>query len=565
MRLTDQQRAEKTQPPAEALDTELVRRLALAISRRGGDALLIDPNNLPAGHMPILEAARSGHCFAVLPADEVLSLDVDQSRAARYLLNELLPELERRNLRAVVWNSGTIGHLHLLARISDPALKAAIEGAARLHGCDVRAGQRIRPPLSRHRLDYRVSLVYPKTVGEALAVLAPAREPQRLSQSPAINSEPGLSAQMLLLLREGDREGKYLSRSEVIQALALASVNAGLSEAWLAEVLLDVRNRAGEKVRQILAEKSERAARQYVHRSYEKARARFVQIPPFRDRSDVLAAIDEIEHAADAMTRRGGAGATDRAVLQAHMIIARRVCRLNYGAAVREVAELSGVASLGTVSVSHRRLVTDGWLFVLQPSTRKAPTRYLLRLPKGTQPNTHITGGGVRSNVRLTSALTPVAEAWRWGALGLTKWRVWRALGGQTVRQLSEQMRIGRRAVRAHLSCLTAWGLAERDSGGRWHRIEGDLGRIAQALGTAGEASRQHQRHRRDREFRKLMLEIRRRTGAQIDQRMRITPALPASKHVGQAAEHVRKLGIGVGTELHHIELRRALNMGAKQ
>jgi DNA-binding transcriptional ArsR family regulator len=411
--------------------------------------------------------------------------------------------LERRELRAVLWNSGAKGHLHLLARISDPTLKARIEAAARLHGCDVRAGQRIRPPLSPHRLGYRVSLIHPKTAAEAVTALAPARERQRPSQSPAINSRrKSLSGRMFALLREGDREGKYPSRSEVIQALALAAVNAGLSEAWLVKVLLDGRNRAGEKIRQILADRGIRAVRQYIHRSYEKAQARFVQIPPFRNRSDVLATIDEIEHAADAMTWRGRAGATDLAVLQAHMIIARRVCRLKYGAAVREVAELSGVASFGTVSVSHRRLVRGGWLVVLQASTREAPTRYLLRLPKGSQPNTHPTGGGVRLNVRLTSALTPAAEAWRWGALGLAKWKMWRALGGQTVRQLSEQMRIRQRAVRAHLSCLTAWGLAERDSGGRWHRIEGDLGRIAKALGTAGEASRQHQRHRRDRECR---------------------------------------------------------------
>jgi hypothetical protein len=503
MRITDQQCAEKTQPAAEAVDAELVRQLALAISKRGGDALLIDPNNRRAGYMPILEAARSGRCFAVLPADEVLALDVDRTRVARYVMNELLPELERRKLSAVVWNSGAKGHLHLLARISDPTLKARIEAAARLHGCDVRAGQRIRPPLSPHRFGYRVSLIHPKTAAEAVAALAPAREPQRPSQSPAINSRRGsLSGRMFALLRDGDREGIYRSRSEVIQALALASVNAGLSEAWLVKVLLDGRNRAGEKVRQILADNGSRAARQYVHRSYEKAQARFVQIPPFRNRSDVLAKIDEIEHAADAMAWRGRAGATDRAVLQAHMIIARRVCRLKYGAAVREVAELSGVASPGTVSVSHRRLARGGWLVVLQASTREAPTRYLLRLPKGSQQNTHPTGGGVRPNVRLTSAQAPGQEAWRWGALGLAKWKMWRALGGQTVLQLSEQMRIGRRAVRAHLSCLTVWGLAERDSGGRWHRIEGDLGRIAKGLGTAGEASRQRQRHLRDREFR---------------------------------------------------------------
>ena len=32
----------------------------------------------------------------------------------------------------------------------------------------------------------------------------------------------------------------------------------------------------------------------------------------------------------------------------------------------------------------------------------------------------------------------------------------------------------------------------------------------------------------------------------------------------GVSAEHVRKLGIGVGTELHHLELRRALNADAR-
>jgi hypothetical protein len=42
-------------------------------------------------------------------------------------------------------------------------------------------------------------------------------------------------------------------------------------------------------------------------------------------------------------------------------------------------------------------------------------------------------------------------------------------------------------------------------------------------------------------------------------------PSTDSLLTVDQAAEHVRKLGIGVGTELHHLELRRALNVDARR
>jgi hypothetical protein len=71
------------------------------------------------------------------------------------------------------------GHLHVFAPVRDSRLKQEIEAAARFARCDVRAGQRIRPPLSPHRQGFPVSLVTPANAAQALAALASTGEPRR--------------------------------------------------------------------------------------------------------------------------------------------------------------------------------------------------------------------------------------------------------------------------------------------------------------------------------------------------------------------------------------------------
>jgi hypothetical protein len=308
------QRVEKCQLPVEAVDAETVEMLAEAIAKPGSDALLIDKDNCSHGRVSIREGARSGASFAVELADDVLGLDVDRREAAHWVRNFLREQLETRKIPMVVQNSGMPGHLHLFARVADAGLKREIEAAARLFGCDVRVKQRIRPPLSPHRLGFPVSLITPANAIEAIRALAPADEL-------ASGKRTGPSGRMFSLLRDGDRHGRYRSRSEVIQALATMAANQGYSVHWLLKVLLNPSNRAGEKVQEM----SEMEARRYVEQSFRKARAFVANNPAFLNRNDAAADIvEKIDRATDIVLRSAGpgqAGATDYSVLAAHLAI----------------------------------------------------------------------------------------------------------------------------------------------------------------------------------------------------------------------------------------------------
>jgi hypothetical protein len=371
---------EKRECSAEAVDAGTVERLARAVAKPGSDALLIDGTNLSAGRMPIREAARSGRCFAVELSDDMVGLDVDKSDATRWVMNFLKVQLESRNIPMVVENSGTPGHLHLFAPVHDPKLKAEIESAARLFDCDVRAGQRIRPPLSPHRLGLPVGLVTPPTPAQALKALATVekREPGQSG-----GKRRGPSGWIFAMLRDGDRDRRYPSRSEMIQAFADAAVNASLSEAWLLKVLLDEKNRGGEKIQECARKKGEREAQRYVAMVYRNAREFGAAHPPFGRRPDALAKIDEVKRgaAADAERWKGRAGATDLAVLRAHLQIMRRCGSLEHGASVREVALLAGINSISTVSAAHSRL-ERGYLRCVAAAKHGVSARYIVGLPK---------------------------------------------------------------------------------------------------------------------------------------------------------------------------------------
>jgi hypothetical protein len=247
---------------------------------------------------------RSGASFAVELADDMVGLDVDRCEGALWVRSSLMERLESLKIPMVVQNSGTPGHLHLFARVPQAGLKREIEIAARFDGCDVRAGQRIRPPLSPHRRGLAVSLIKPANAAQALSALASTGE-----KSIAISKKKGLSGSMFALMRDGDRNGRYKSRSESIQALATAAVNQNYSEEWLLKVLLNPQNLAGEKVQRM----DEREAHRYVVQSYRKAQAFVVMRPAFRGCGEAAAAVmEKIDLAAEVNPAFGGVRAGRR-------------------------------------------------------------------------------------------------------------------------------------------------------------------------------------------------------------------------------------------------------------
>lgn len=190
------------------------------------------------------------------------------------------------------------------------------------------------------------------------------------------------SDEIASLLRDGDLAGKYKTRSEADQAIALGVLNAGWTCHDFGLALLDSANGGGQKVREIARAAGEPAAWKYIELCWRKACRRYEASPPAagpaarRQRE----AIAYIESAAGRATWKGTTGASALAILDAHVVMARRAGNVRHRASVREAAQLANV-SAPTALYAQRRLVDRGWLVVLEPGRGAVSTRWLLRAP----------------------------------------------------------------------------------------------------------------------------------------------------------------------------------------
>jgi len=95
-----------------------------------------------------------------------------------------------------------------------------------------------------------------------------------------------------------------------------------------------------------------------------------------------------------------------------------------------------------------------------------------------------------------------IGDLWRRGGLGHARFRVWRLLDAESARParaLADILRRSTRIIRRHLAALQQYGLAIRDGGG-WRRGVAIPEDVAASLGAVGQRQRQHERHQRDRE-----------------------------------------------------------------
>jgi len=306
---------------------------------------------------------------------------------------------------------------------------------------------------------------------------------------------------MFALLRNGDKRGAYRSRSEVIQAIALAAVNAGLGDEWLWKVLTRLGNRAGEKVREIQQQRGEAAARRYVSRSYVKARGFAFDHPLPRISGKAEELLGPIARAAGRHEFRAHfkRHPIDQAVLAALLGIARMLGRLEFDVSGRRLCELTIVSRRSTINKSLRRLEELGFLVTVAEPTEDTARVFRLRSPKAQSSQPMM--GGCEMNGAL-SFVSPHADVW-FGRKG--KWRIWTVLEGKATSEIAQQAEISVRAAQQHLHELEVWGLAVRDSARRWHRIENPLAldKAASQLGVLGKGAELRERHVRERhEFR---------------------------------------------------------------
>ena len=304
----------------------------------------------------------------------------------------------------------------------------------------------------------------------------------RLLPSPAGLTSPGLPARalsepMAALLRDGDAEGRYWSRSEAVMATALAAASGGWTEAEWRGVLQDSalakwaavqRRKTGTHRHRAPADTERRLAT-----TWAKATRRAAQRPPTADAPSVRAELAALLATADANPAlwRGAAGVTDRAVLAALVDIAAAACTLTPSASTRQLAEAANV-SAATAAVSLHRLRANGWLRLehpaagtsaaawrlVRPQTVPAASRAVEEVLDALPPRPLTPPGG---SARAADAFThPVS-----GGLGRVAARLFDLLddgahGGLTAAQLAALSGLHPRTITRHLHALQAAGLA---------------------------------------------------------------------------------------------------------
>lgn len=314
-----------------------------------------------------------------------------------------------------------------------------------------------------------------------------------------------IPARTRLLLEMGrDAEpGRYSDRSRLFMAIMQGLVNAGIGIDEIVALVMNPHHRGGEKIQAMSLD----VARRYIEGRYKKACQR--QRPAFRDASDALRVIDEIEAAARSPLPLfvGQGGETRRLVVLILCEIARQRRSLTFGESTRDLAERVGIErySASRALGALRRAAVLGKGAGADKAHRRAG-EWTLRPPtmwrafgEGNHPHhSSFTGDGGLNGADSSPYL--VHDAWSAPpGLGKTLGRLWSILDGRPASSLAARRGVGVHAIRKQLNKLRDVGLAGRDPSGRWHRTERNLDDVARELGVYGRGETRKLRHQRER------------------------------------------------------------------
>jgi len=338
-----------------------------------------------------------------------------------------------------------------------------------------------------------------------------------------------LSGPMAALLREGDVEGRYGSRSEAVMATALAAACAGWTESeWrdtLAAAVPELAGWSGGQRRKTggLRPRNPADADRRLATTWAKALRRVAHRPPVADHFAVRAELADLLAAADAdpSVWKGAAGVTNRAVLAALVDVAAASCTLTPSASTRQLAETANI-SAGTAATALHRLAGSGWLRLEHPAAGTQAASWRLVRPEVTSTPPPAVEAVLDElpprRVRFDGASSRRCDAFAHpinGGLGRVAARLFDLLddgarGGLSTAQLAALSGLHPRTVHRHLTALQAAGLA--DYGGltsSWarslpagdpDRLPAALAEAAAAIGSTGATARRAARHAAERE-----------------------------------------------------------------
>lgn len=338
-----------------------------------------------------------------------------------------------------------------------------------------------------------------------------------------------LSEPMSALLRNGDAQGAYSSRSQAVMATAVACVGAGWSyEQWHTALHAGTHDLATWSTHKRLKHGGTKPRQpadvdRRLSTTWRRAAARVRLRPAAADAPSVRAELSAIRGLVDTHPEQwsGASGVTDHAVLQVALTTAYACCRLTISISTRQIADAANI-SYSTASVALRRLTDAGWLRLETPAGGVNAATYRLLAPALDTP------ASAADLEQVLEQLPPRAVSFTDSArshdafahtinrgMGRVAARVFDQLddgahGGRTPAQIAVLTGLHPQTVRRHLVTLQAAGLVTTGRrGATWARslAAGDPDTLLQALvdaaavlGCAGVTALRRERHQAQRE-----------------------------------------------------------------
>ena len=502
---------EEARPPAS--DPEIVS-IAKRLTRRGSRPWRLTEDNDKDDYTDIETAVHEGVAYVITVAEEFLVLDVD-SRDQHAALEAIRQMLIEWGVQPVVVASGAPGHRHLFAWVDSTPHRRYLRELARRAGIDTRPSGHIRPPLSAHRHGHEPRLLTPTTNQQALEALSvnPDVWPdlsgialgESIAQSPAgpetvqQDRKGPLTPRIRELLRRGDENGRYRSRSELEMAILDGMAAAGWDFMEAAEALQDPANAAGERLRGRCSRYGDDRALDYLERSYAKA-IDWAATHEWTDLSDLGQRL-----LAHTRTWTGSTVSSDVVAYRAIVDHAVSAGTLDVNVSHRQLAEETGLGK-GTARKCLARLQPQYLqLRASGAGTTRASTYHLVTDhldgapmdPPSSHPDMQLTGGSLED---------PGHDVWtNRSGLGKYAYRIYLETlsNPSSAENLTSAGTFGvSRTVHKYLRSLEANGLAEK-SGKGWVGITKtteEAATLAAELGTHGRRERVRDGHGRERE-----------------------------------------------------------------
>jgi len=422
-----------------AEDPEIIKKISRAISITD-TVLEINEDNTAKIGCSIDRAVERNISFAVRPKPLMFILDLDEIDLIGNF-NLFCEEIKGMGCDPVVSESGTPGHMHLICKTDSNSQYELLSDISKRFNLDKSIRRNfIRPPGSPHRKKLPIRIVSHNNALQILEALG--------SYSGEIDIPYTLSRK----IKYADGLGvRYKSGSELTQAIVNQSYNNGIGVLQLYDILRNPINKGGEALRSRIKSKGSKSAIRWLELSYNKA-------AQYKSSSeDIIYKLKVLESVLiNDLKWTGKSGLTDRDLMLAHILVARKSMSLKYKASLRMLASIANIGSLITVRKSNERLQEMGFLKKLKKSKGNLSNSWEIVCNES---NTINTMGGCDYNVSFARHLHSEAFAWALGGVrGLGK----AGVPVMDVLALEGQLRASEVASRTGLSRQTVYRVLRR-------------------------------------------------------------------------------------------------------